>query len=491
MGIFRNWRNRAIILIGFIAAFRAVLMGRTGLGDAEAYYWTWSQQLDWSYYDHPPMTAWLIRLFTDLGGSSVFVTRLPALLLFLASCYLLYKITVKLYSSERAGFWALVFFNLSPIFAVGTLQIVPDLPVVFFWLLFIHLIVQVLEYNRVWLWYVIGIILGLGLLSKYMAILLPVSTLLLLLWHEKYRIHLRQIHVYLSALLGFVLFSPVIIWNYVNNFTSFSFHLQQRHDTSRAFDPDFALLSLGGQILYYSPIMWVISIYIAYTLIHKVLANKDNSLASIIPFWFGVPPLIFFMAITFWTTDSEPHWTALGFLTLFIAWGWHYTQAGKLFQRTSLAGIGISIIVISIFYVQMLTPIIPFSNAKYDITNVLYGWDQAEIVIVEEYHKLDGDEKFVLAHHYLIGGQLAFNLHEKLPVYVVSQMTNQFDYFNNNTPSKGANFIFVTESQFLQPPENYFLFDRCEAPRELSIYRGEKFAREFHIYPCYNYQGKR
>ena len=31
------------------------------IGD-EAYYWMWGQKLDWSYFDHPPLHAWLLRL---------------------------------------------------------------------------------------------------------------------------------------------------------------------------------------------------------------------------------------------------------------------------------------------------------------------------------------------------------------------------------------------------------------------------------------------
>jgi hypothetical protein len=33
----------------------------TELLDDEAYYWIFSQHLDWGYFDHPPMTALLIR----------------------------------------------------------------------------------------------------------------------------------------------------------------------------------------------------------------------------------------------------------------------------------------------------------------------------------------------------------------------------------------------------------------------------------------------
>ena len=36
----------------------------TGLLEDEAYYWVWSKNLAWGYFDHPPMVA----LFIWLGG---------------------------------------------------------------------------------------------------------------------------------------------------------------------------------------------------------------------------------------------------------------------------------------------------------------------------------------------------------------------------------------------------------------------------------------
>ncbi len=45
------------------------------IGD-EAYYWMWGQKLDWSYLDHPPLHAWLLRL-SSLLGWNLFSLRLP------------------------------------------------------------------------------------------------------------------------------------------------------------------------------------------------------------------------------------------------------------------------------------------------------------------------------------------------------------------------------------------------------------------------------
>jgi 4-amino-4-deoxy-L-arabinose transferase-like glycosyltransferase len=486
-----SWRNRALTLVGIIAAWRITVMGLTGLGDAEAYYWAWSQELDWSYYDHPPVTAWLIRLFTEIGGDSVFMTRLPSLLLFIASCYLLYIITVKLFKEERAGFWALVVLNLCPIFAVGTLQILPDLPVLFFWLLFVHFMIRVLEEDRPHLWYVIGAVTGVALLSKYMAVLLIPSTLLMLAWHKEYRKHLKQPHIYLGGVLGLAIFSPVIFWNYTHKFSSFAFHLQTRHDISHSFDPHFALLALGGQILYYSPIMWAIMLYISFDLSKRILLRKESDLKLALPFWFSVPSLVFFMLITFWTDDSEPHWTSLAYLMLFSVWGWYYINGNKFFQRMTQLSVLFSALLVGVFYVQMLVPVLPIDDAKYDITNELYGWDEAKEEILKEYEQLPGDNKFILANHYLLGGQLSFALKGHAPVAVITSETDEYDFFEDNIAPIGSNFIYVGDERFKRTPDHYYNFDRCEAPTELNIYRGKKWARMFYFYKCYDYQGEK
>ena len=47
----------------------------TGLMADEAYYWMYSHQLDWGYFDHPPIVALVISatsliLDTELGGQT-------------------------------------------------------------------------------------------------------------------------------------------------------------------------------------------------------------------------------------------------------------------------------------------------------------------------------------------------------------------------------------------------------------------------------------
>jgi hypothetical protein len=66
--------------------------GLTELQDDEAYYWVFSKFMDWGYFDHPPMTALLIK-----GGyfisSSVLGVRLLFVFLNLLSLLIAEKLT--------------------------------------------------------------------------------------------------------------------------------------------------------------------------------------------------------------------------------------------------------------------------------------------------------------------------------------------------------------------------------------------------------------
>src|ERR1700693_1144860 len=46
----------------------------------EAYFVIWAKNLDFGYYDHPPMIGWILYLFLTFGDSPLFL-RLPAVFL--------------------------------------------------------------------------------------------------------------------------------------------------------------------------------------------------------------------------------------------------------------------------------------------------------------------------------------------------------------------------------------------------------------------------
>ena len=482
-----DWQKRSFILIGAFTVFRLFMIGRTGLGDSESYYWTWSQHLDLSYYDHPPMTAWLIRLFTEIGGDSSFWTRLPSTILFLGMCYFLYRIAENLFDAET-GFWSLLIVNLMPLFSVAALQMVPDIPAAFCWTLFVYLVIRLLDEDKPLMWYPIGALVGLGLLSKYMIAPLVPATLLLLGWHPEYRKHLRQPHIYLGGVLGLIVFSPVIIWNYINDFPSFRFHLVDRQQEAH-FQLNHVAEFLGGQALYLSPLIWFGILYVLYRSSVALFADRDKRFAAL--FWYSAAPLAFFYFISMWSNESEPHWPAFGYLTLIVAWAAFYVRAKGRLRKYTIASLALSGALITVFYVHTFVPILPI-KPKYDIVNELHGWDKVSAEVEKMYGESPPDKKpFLLAHHWVLCSQLAFSTQNRFPVYCLNNRTDQFDFFRDKTPPKGADFIFVADNRFQEPPEQFYNFDRADAPRELKIYRGKKHIRTFYIYKGYGFIGER
>lgn len=174
----------ALLLLSTVV--RAFFSWRLGLGDAEAYYWTWSRHLALSYYDHPPMVAWLIALGTALGEQTLFV-RLASLLLFNGVAWLLYGLTREITGRAQTGLVAVAILHLVPAFFIGGMTATPDIPLAFFWLASIRLLDLAVRRDRPALFLASGAAVGLAFLSKYFAIILPLVFLIYLAAPERRR----------------------------------------------------------------------------------------------------------------------------------------------------------------------------------------------------------------------------------------------------------------------------------------------------------------
>src|SRR5579864_9519647 len=64
----RSYGTWALAWVALWTFVRFVWMASVSLGNGEAYYFSWSRFLDWSYYDHPPLVAWMVGLTTAFGA---------------------------------------------------------------------------------------------------------------------------------------------------------------------------------------------------------------------------------------------------------------------------------------------------------------------------------------------------------------------------------------------------------------------------------------
>jgi 4-amino-4-deoxy-L-arabinose transferase-like glycosyltransferase len=299
----------ALILV--TALLRLSLAGVLGLTVDESYTVAISRQLSLSYFDHPPLHVWLVGVWARLTGSEQpLVLRLPDIVMFAASTWLVYRLTATLFG-ERAGLWAAVSLNLAPLFTINTgIGIVPDAPLVLFSLL------AVLCFSRAVLppapapaagsWFVgAGGAMGLALLSKYTAVF-PLAALFFYLLSCRPR-SLRQPSPWLAALLVFILFAPVLVWNHAHAWASFAF--QGGRAALASFSGARAAASVAGQLLYLLPWIAAGALYALARALRRGPADPRGWLFVCL----ASGPIGVFSLLALWARVL-PHWAAIGWL---------------------------------------------------------------------------------------------------------------------------------------------------------------------------------
>ncbi len=486
----------AWLILGF-GLFRMVVMGLTGPGDSESYYWAWSQRLDLAYYDHPPMVAWLIKLSTDLGGDTTFFLRLPSLILFMLMGWLIYRLSIDLFDDARIAFYSLLTFNLIPIFGIGALQMTPDIPSAICYLGFVLVINRLLVNDGPgWLWLILGVLLGIGALGKYFAILLVPSAVLLVALVPEYQKWFKRPEPYLMGVVALLIFSPVFIWNIENDWPSFRFHLMDRHQGTAFGWKNFGQL-VGGQLLYVSPIYLGLLLWGVYRGAGRAVEGERRYALLTA---FSLPTLLFFYIACAWTNESEPHWPAFGYLTAIVTTvsllveGYYRFEPKRFarFQKTAVAATLLAGFTFLLFYIHVFYPILPI-KPKYDIVNELKGWDEVGNVVKAEYEKLEknGVESFALAQHWVMCSQIMFATKDTVPVSCINGRADQFDFWDDEQSLMGKTAIFVSDTRFKEPPDTLYTFTETEAIKEIPIFRGGKEVRRFIVWRADGYGGLR
>src|SRR5690606_28179687 len=96
----QGWSQGTVVaaIIGATLILRLVLASAMGFSFDEAYDVVMARDFALGYVDHPPLTMWLIRLSTlGLGSEGTLAVRLPGILLFGGTTWLVYLLTRRLF----------------------------------------------------------------------------------------------------------------------------------------------------------------------------------------------------------------------------------------------------------------------------------------------------------------------------------------------------------------------------------------------------------
>lgn len=213
-----SWKMTLVFLIG-LTLVRFVNAAFLPPIQDEAYYFYWARFLDWGYFDHPPLVAWLSFL-SQWWPDSTLAARAGTLFLSVLS----FPVLLSLFStlglrdrSSRLAALVLTTANLGGIL-LGTLT-TPDIPLIFCWILALHEAAKGLSSDpRRWL--SAGFFTGLGILGKYTMVLIGPVFLIALLFHPK---GLKQKWPYLGGVVAVLVLLPHLYWQAQHDWITFRF----------------------------------------------------------------------------------------------------------------------------------------------------------------------------------------------------------------------------------------------------------------------------
>jgi dolichol-phosphate mannosyltransferase len=252
----RRWLFAAAGLLATTLLLRVAVMSNLVLMPEEAYYWMYARHLNWGYFDHPPMVAWVIRAGTEVFGNTEFGVRFVADVLMFAASAVMYGFARIWYGRGVAIVSALLLQILPAYAGIGFIATMES-ALVSWWLVCLLGVSLALRKGRWWGWYLAGVGLGGAMLSKYTGVFLAFGAFAAVVAYKPWRRQLRSPHPYLAFLLAAGMFAPVVLWNARHDWASFRFQFVDRY-REQAFDLGSAGEYALGVLLVLTPLPFVL-----------------------------------------------------------------------------------------------------------------------------------------------------------------------------------------------------------------------------------------
>jgi 4-amino-4-deoxy-L-arabinose transferase-like glycosyltransferase len=336
----------------------------------EVYYWTWSKSLQLSYFDHPGMVAWLIRLSTCLWGDTILGMRFPACCC-LTFVFLVIGLLVQSPPRTSTGLLRrcpiLIGLLLTPLFTFGAILITPDAPLLAMWAAYLWWLVAIQErladdtgQRGLWRWWLIGgVILGLGGLSKYTMVLAVPSGFASFLLSRQPRQNWFWGYVG-HGVVSAIVAAPILFYNLQHNFEPLLFqwrHAMHDHPASWQSFCEF----WGVQVLLFGTLPLFL---IPWTL--RNLPSLCRCPRLRVCTCLFLIPLVFFVYKAA-KTELEGNWALVMFVSVWpvvIAW-YDTVRASRWWNCLAAAAFAPPMICVAGLAILLVSPV-PLLPAKFD-----------------------------------------------------------------------------------------------------------------------------
>lgn len=439
-----SWRMLAALALVFVGLRLWLQLGAAPFPD-ESYYWLWGQHPALSYFDHPPLQAWVLGAMAQVMPHGLFglrfVTWVTTGIVLGGTWHLLRRAGV----GPRPAATVLLVMMASPLMQVMTAITFHDHLLLVWLTLAMVAAVRALEPVRAgqgpapgWM-IATGAFVGAAALTKLNGLLFGAALVMALALVPKWRGVFGSVWLYLSMAIALAFLTPVLLWNLQNKSEGLKFTFADR----LAFDPSatFAHLTpfVVGSILMLSPLL----VWPMIRAARGAVVRDDWHRIAIAAFltstgiWLAVTPV----------TQVLYYWNLVAWIALM--------PFAALALRSRLAlgahllwGVVFGILVaVNSAHVPLATL---WGDKADEETSLLYGWNEVAAVVAQA--QADHGVDFVLAAEHRHGAQLAFALNNP-DVMVLSPRRSQFDLWPLPGGAVGGDAIIVTEARFALRPD--------------------------------------
>ncbi|WP_121355280.1 glycosyltransferase family 39 protein [Flavisolibacter nicotianae] len=301
------------------------------------------RHLAWGYISVPPVTSWFSFLLRLLGNGVFWIKFVPALFGAL-TILVAWKIVLEL----KGGLFACVLCSFALLFCILlriNILYQPSSFDVFFWTLTYYTLIRYINTKRTRWLYATCLSLAFGFLSKYNILFLAAGLFPALLLSEHRRIFTNK-HFYVSLLIGLLVVSPNLVWQYQNHFPTLA---QLRELSERQLVHVNRFNFLKEQVLFFLSGIFVLLAGLAGFLLYRPFRPYRFVLVS---FAITLALFLFFQAKSYYSVGLYP---------VLLSFGAVYLE--RLFSakgRTFLRSVSLLLLLaLSVPFVLLAFPIHP------------------------------------------------------------------------------------------------------------------------------------
>jgi len=497
----QNINKILIWLLAVSAVVRGVLAAWMEFGNDEVYYWTYALYPDWSHFDHPPMVGWVIQLFSlNLLFDSEFFIRLASVVFMTANTYIIFRIGKDI-KDARTGLYAALLYTASIYaFVITGIFIMPDTPLMLFWLLAVWMAIRFLSLSKGRYSILFGLFAGIAMLSKYSGVFLWIGILLyILIFNRK---QLKNPYLYLALLISAICCIPILYWNIQNGFISFHFHGERVGGNSINFST-FGT-ELAGEFLYNNPVVFILA-FIAIFATFKKRISMEKSVQRLI-MCISLPMIVVFWVFSL-MRPTLPHWNAPAYIMLILlvaAWLRDKNAKADRLPLAITSALAVLAITLVVGVAEIKTGFIPLDKhtepeqlGRDDFTLDMYGWRQLgekfadfrEQKIAEGMMKA---EDGIVANQWFPLANLDYYVARPLGMRVMGlgwpEFLHKYLWINDERGGfhLGEDYWFLSDSRYMKDPKETYqwYFKEINLIGAIEIERCGKPTKNFFVYTC-------